>query len=387
MTKKDTLNQLIDEGELLLVNAVNKSFLVKKATLANYMTGAQYPAEYKDILIIDKEKGTLWKNKCSTYLNYQLLSETEKEKFEGYFSYSSILGLDISKESSQQALSYLKSLYEHYPFEEIILLEHNDNKRIEKIFISHATKDGDYIKLFVELLNKLGIKDKCSIFCSSIDDYGIPNGKNIYEHIKEEFDNNVFVLFFLSNNYYRSAACLNEMGATWIKSNKSQSILLPNFEFGDMRGAIDTNSISFKINDVARLNHFKDELTGIFNLTVPGSNYWEIARNKFIEDLQVLIERDKKKPIEMTIEKVKKAGDKIEVYMRTLNITNTPIEILEIELKLIDKNGNTYESTLELNNYIFPNENRVDMQTVKVDSSEFNGNRVDLENSKIEVHI
>ncbi|MBN1467922.1 MAG: toll/interleukin-1 receptor domain-containing protein [Fusobacteriaceae bacterium] len=387
MKKKETLRQLIEEGELLISNSFNRNYIIEESRIANLITGEKHPPKYKNILIIEKEKGTLWKNNCITYLNYQLLNKDEKEKFEAFFPINRILGKDISKTSMEQSLSHLKSLYEHYPFEEAIILDNNINNKVEKIFISHAEKDSEYIKLFVKLLNNIGIINKDKIFCSSIIDYGIPNREKIYEYIKEEFNQNVFVIFFLSNNYYKSAASLNEMGATWIKSNEYQAILLPNFEFGDMRGAVDPSAICFKINEKERLNHFKEDLSKFFELNIVGPNHWEDARDEFLGDVERLIERDKKKPLEINIEKVKKAGDNIEVYIRTLNLTNNPIEILEIDLELIDKSGKVFENTLELNQNIFPNENRVDMQIIEVGSTEFNGNRVDYEKSKIEVHI
>ena len=37
---------------------------------------------------------------------------------------------------------------------------------------------------------------------------------------REEFNNNLFVIFMLSSNYYKSVPCLNEMGATWVLKKK-----------------------------------------------------------------------------------------------------------------------------------------------------------------------
>ncbi len=60
------------------------------------------------------------------------------------------------------------------------------------------------------------------MFCSSINAYGIPQGAgNIYDYIQNEMSNdNLFVIMMLSQNYYDSYMCLNEMGAAWIKKSK-----------------------------------------------------------------------------------------------------------------------------------------------------------------------
>lgn len=59
-----------------------------------------------------------------------------------------------------------------------------DNK-IDKIFISHASKDVKYVKELVDLLNDIGVqKTSKSIFCSSLPGYDIPHGESIYEFLK-----------------------------------------------------------------------------------------------------------------------------------------------------------------------------------------------------------
>lgn len=82
------------------------------------------------------------------------------------------------------------------------------------IFISHSTKDSEYVASLVDLLRKIGFTDK-DVFCSSYPGYGVPLGKNIYEFLKNCFkDYELFVLFVISkDNYYSSPASLNEMGA------------------------------------------------------------------------------------------------------------------------------------------------------------------------------
>ena len=39
----------------------------------------------------------------------------------------------------------------------------------------------------------------------------------------------------LSKNYYNSPACLNEMGAAWVLKSDYQSILIPPFDFENIK--------------------------------------------------------------------------------------------------------------------------------------------------------
>ena len=47
-----------------------------------------------------------------------------------------------------------------------------------KIFISHATKDKDYVSALVNLLEDMGLRER-QIFCSSASGYGIPLDEDI----------------------------------------------------------------------------------------------------------------------------------------------------------------------------------------------------------------
>ncbi|WP_117387099.1 toll/interleukin-1 receptor domain-containing protein, partial [Ruminiclostridium hungatei] len=124
------------------------------------------------------------------------------------------------------------------------------NKKVSKIFISHSSKDKEYVDLILEMLNFIGVeKSYKRIFYSSKEGYGVPLAENIYDYLKAELNNDIMVLFILSDNYYSSIPCLNEMGATWVTSKEYYSILLPFFEFKSLKGAIDPSAICLSIEN------------------------------------------------------------------------------------------------------------------------------------------
>ena len=165
----------------------------------------------------------------------------------------------------------------------------------KKIFISHSSKDVAYVELIINLLEDIGLTED-QVVCSSVPGYGIPLGKDIYEWLAEQFRSfDLHVLFVLSHNYYNSVACLNEMGAAWVLKTRYDSILLPDFSFSDIEGAVNPNQISVKLdceNDMLKehLNQLKDSLVKEFNLNMPSASKWERHRDGFIQGINKVIE-------------------------------------------------------------------------------------------------
>lgn len=167
-------------------------------------------------------------------------------------------------------------------------------KKTNKVFISHSQKDIKIVEKFVDLLNRIGL-DRNTLFCSSVPGYNIKQGSgDIFDYLRSEFDNNnLFVVFMLSKNYYESAACLNEMGATWILQNQYQTILLPGFEFEDIKGAINPRDISFKLDDkfnrISAMGEFKDNIIDFLQLNSVDSSVWDYSRERFFNEIDNIL--------------------------------------------------------------------------------------------------
>lgn len=173
----------------------------------------------------------------------------------------------------------------------LVLKEKTVCSKEPKIFISHSIDNVKYVQAFVELLEDMGIQEN-QLFCSSLVEYGIPLNEDIYEYLKKQFEEYALqVIFVLSDEYYQSAACLNEMGAAWVLQSSYSTILLPKFEFKNIRGAINPNRISIKLDSSevsARLNELKDNMIKIFNLAPISQSKWERNRNTFIEKINTI---------------------------------------------------------------------------------------------------
>ncbi|MCP1190836.1 toll/interleukin-1 receptor domain-containing protein [Priestia flexa] len=159
----------------------------------------------------------------------------------------------------------------------------NNRMPTKKIFISHSSKDVGVVTELVNLLENIGVNSN-QLFCSSLDGYGIPLGENFLERIKNELNDEVMVLFVLTENFYKSPVCMCEMGATWVQSKHHIPIVVPPFAFEDIRGVIQLSQ-GIKINETGNLNNLLTEICDKFQLQQPPFSTWERKRNRFVEDI------------------------------------------------------------------------------------------------------
>lgn len=257
------------------------------------------------------------------------------------------------------------------------------SEKLPLIFISHSSKDKEFAKLIVDLLKEMGLSQK-QVFCSSIPGYDIGLSEDIIETLYNKFNEyNLYMIFMHSPNYYSSPVSLNEMGAAWALKNKFCSILLPGFEFTDMKGVVNSSKISLKV-DLDRkevqnkLNLLYDDLADYFNIDRNTSILWENSRDSFIdkintlvvdtnhaisqEEISILLEANKdKKGAVLIIQN--QEGTVIQAGNTTLNepgIRRDEVKIYDAVMNLIkngflsqsDNKGSIFQLTNDAYNYI-----------------------------------
>ncbi|MHA4168866.1 toll/interleukin-1 receptor domain-containing protein [Bacillus cereus] len=334
-----------------------------------------------------------WIQKCKRFLKQNIhdeafIAEFEKiaNKAEGnYYTYF------------DRMIGMLQSWVDEEIPEFVTPNDENNQTKIDKIFISHASKDVKYVKELVDLLNDIGVqKTSKSIFCSSLPGYDIPHGESIYEFLKNELkNNNIMVLFVLSDNYYQSAPCLNEMGAAWITSKKYTTVLTPNFKFEQIVGAIDPTKISFKMNDPVGLDKFRDSIIQTLELENIDYKIWQDDKTKYLSAVSALADQEAStRNVSIELERAKSHGtDAIELSLRFINVTTQPIEFQYIEIELTDEDGEKLDIVIEedalLNEMQLMNkENKVITKIFNFDmSSKFRVRRVVNKNTKIKFAI
>ena len=196
---------------------------------------------------------------------------------------SSKYARDITKDLTQSAIPLIEELKASKAAQEA--------KPVDKqplLFISHSSADETIVAGLVEMLRTIGFNNK-NLFCSSVPGYDIPEGEDIYDFLQAKLIGyDLFVVFVLSESYYKSAACLNEMGAAWVLKANYSTIILPGFQIPDIKGAVNPRKMAIVLEDAKRvrgkLNQLKDRLIEFFNLPdVEDDTIWENDRNKFID--------------------------------------------------------------------------------------------------------
>lgn len=184
-------------------------------------------------------------------------------------------------------LAMRKNIERYYPMDEYIS---TTSRKPAKVFVSHATKDKPYVEKLVALLEYMGL-DQTQLFCSSVPGYDIKISTDICQYLREQFlEYDLHVIFVHSPNYYKSAVCLNEMGAAWALKSEYTSMLLPGFKFEQMVGVIDSTTIGIKLdNDPVevkdKLNQLYAKITDEFSLKQKPGIVWEQKRDRFINEV------------------------------------------------------------------------------------------------------
>ena len=135
-----------------------------------------------------------------------------------------------------------------------------------KIFISHSSKNEHYGNALVKLLRAVGVAADDIVFTSN-PAYGIPISQNIFQWLKSRILEQPYVIYLLSEDYYGSVACLNEMGAAWVVESKGAMLFLPGFDLTCHEfhgGALDPRAIGFYLTDEDRLTEFVESLKNEF---------------------------------------------------------------------------------------------------------------------------
>lgn len=248
----------------------------------------------KDFIIYDIPEFIIWKQKV--LLELKLIPKKDSFVQDAIFEIDMFSGFEDRQRFDKLtgSLRAIVNNIDNYYQEETNIM--TAEERSNMLFISHATADRDYIKAFIELLEVLGLQED-EIVCSSIPPYCVPLGGKVYEWLVDKFQNNkLHVIYMLSQNYYNSAASLNEMGAAWAMKQKWDAVLLPGFEFKDISGCIDPTQIGIKLDDPDmmtlkfRIGELKNTLIKEFGLRSMSEALWERKRDDFLNKIKMISE-------------------------------------------------------------------------------------------------
>lgn len=130
------------------------------------------------------------------------------------------------------------------------------------------------------------------------------------------------------------------MGAAWITKATYWMLLLPGFNFGDIKGCIDSKKIGISFGSSEeelkhRLNEFKDKLVSEHNLQTKPQIRWESHRDKFINTVREISERKKKETKESADEK---SEDHLPIVGQN-DVGSIPVESAFLLVYAADRDG------------------------------------------------
>lgn len=151
-------------------------------------------------------------------------------------------------------------------------------EKTKKILISHSSKDKKYCDALLQLLRRIGIDDEKIIYTSN-PATGIPLGRKIFQYLKEQFKDDLYVLYVFSDEYFDSPATLNEMGATWVTSSHYLAVAVPGFNYDNkkfLNCAVEHDEFVGQVTDPVRINQLKNELTEFFDINLAEAKWVDI---------------------------------------------------------------------------------------------------------------
>lgn len=128
------------------------------------------------------------------------------------------------------------------------------------VFISHCGKDATVAEMIKDYLVRTGIPDD-QIFCSSVP--GNDVREQICSEVREQLKKTSICILILSEDFYKSAYCLNEAGIAWYhKDIRVIPIALPEIDQNNMQGFMNSDYILRRPDRVEDMSFLYEQVQG-----------------------------------------------------------------------------------------------------------------------------
>ncbi|MBC3887802.1 hypothetical protein GH810_05715 [Acetobacterium paludosum] len=184
------------------------------------------------------------------------------------------------------------------------------SRSTKKIFISHKVSHQLYGRFIISVLEDYGVNAEESVIFSSDPRFGVPQGKDIFNYLKECFRKDLMVVFIFSKSFYDSNVCLGEVGAAWATNQNCLNVII-DIDFGDVEKPSDNALSGIKFKNL-------QDTDQIFRLI----DFFDVMISK---GLGIIVDKDK---LELSIKKTltlpqynSKAIDNPEIFYPTRKYT------------------------------------------------------------------
>lgn len=202
------------------------------------------------------------------------------------------------------------------------------------LFISHASSDVLLVDAIVQLIEGgIGIRSE-QIFCSSLEEQGIPPGIDFKNHIKQQLGESRTVIAVISSQYYNSAFCMCELGATWALTKIFVPLLVPPVDHHDLRGSL-FGTQALTINQSDKLDSMHAVVVKL--ATTPEKvSRWNSRKKQFLDKLPEILKA--LKPVNTLSEKeAKEIKRELKEYKQEFEKADEQIAVLKRQISELAK--------------------------------------------------
>lgn len=165
------------------------------------------------------------------------------------------------------------------------------SRATKKIFISHSIKLKLYGQFIVDVLEDYGVDVRSTIIFTSDRRLGVPQGRDIYDYLKECFREELMVVFLFSKAFYDSNVCISEAGAAWATNQNCLNAII-DIGFGDVEKPSNNALSSIKLNNL----HDEEQritLSEFFSTIITIGLHQNVDQEKLEKSIQKMIDSDK----------------------------------------------------------------------------------------------
>lgn len=154
-----------------------------------------------------------------------------------------------------------------------------------RIFVSHASSNGDLVKSFVDTVLRLGCEVSSEdVFFSSGADVGVPIGADLNSFVRGQIaGDDTLVVAVITPAFLSRPYCLAELGAAWSRAGTLFPLMLPGMKHGELDGVL-SGMLVKAIDKSDALDELSDRVGALLNRHVAAAT-WSGYRDQWLAEL------------------------------------------------------------------------------------------------------
>ena len=148
-----------------------------------------------------------------------------------------------------------------------------------------------YGQFIVDVLETYGVDVVSTIIFTGDRRLGVPQGKDIYDYLKDCFREDLMVIFLFSKAFYDSNICISEAGAAWATNQNCMNVVI-DISFSDIEKPSNNALSSIKFQQI-RTPDQTITVTEFFKTIIEEGLHFEYDESKLQKALNYVLKTDK----------------------------------------------------------------------------------------------